>query len=660
MTSRYDFLRRAGAFVAVSVAVLGLAAAARSTTITIVNADGANEGFNDPTVVAPLPGNPATTLGAQRLFIFNYAASIWASKLSSPVPILITAKFDPQTCTATSATLGSTGSNSIHRDFVGAPFPSTWYVQSLANRLFGSDLNAGATDMSITFNSNLNGQASCLGGIGWYLGTDGNEGVNTELLPVVLHEMSHGYGFASTTNGNTGSMNSGFPAAYDHFLYDDSLAAYWPSLTNAQRALSAKSQKNLVWRGGYVPSAAASFLAKRPRMVINSPAIIAGTTYNVGTATFGAPITAGGFTGDVVLVQDAVAPTSDGCDAIVNGAALAGKIALVDRGTCTFVIKVAALQAAGAVGVLIANNTTGVQPPGGSDPSITIPVLGITQADGNAIKAQLLNGPVNVTMNLDPVLQAGADVAGRPQMYTPATFASGSSVSHFDVTLTPNALMEPAINVDLHDGTDLTLPLLWDIGWFDLATATSLAMFTAEDVNGGIKLEWEFSDAASVGTVTVERATSVVGPWEPVAVTVTSNEGRTVALDETVEASVSYYYRLSVLDRSGNTKTYGLAAGRHAAAINGPAALFAPSPNPSAHGSSLAFRLSSPEFVRLAIVDLSGRQVRTLSNAMMLPGEHVQMWDGRGDNGAEVSPGIYFVTLRTSKAQLSQRLVVVH
>ena len=36
----------------------------QAATITVVNIDGAGEGFNDPTVVAALPSNPFTTLGA--------------------------------------------------------------------------------------------------------------------------------------------------------------------------------------------------------------------------------------------------------------------------------------------------------------------------------------------------------------------------------------------------------------------------------------------------------------------------------------------------------------------------------------------------------------------------------------------------------------------
>jgi hypothetical protein len=659
MNARPSLLARLFGAVA-TAGLLALAVAANAATITIVNTNAAGVGFNDATAAAPVPGNPGTTVGAQRLYVFNYAASIWGSLINSPVPIQVNASFATQTCTATSATLGSTSSSSSHRDFAGAPFPGTWYQQSLANRLYGADLNTGANDMTTTFNSALNGAATCLGGVGWYYGTDGNEGTNIELLSVVLHELAHGFGFASTTNSSTGAMSSGYPAAYDRFLYDDSLAAYWPTLTNAQRKLSATSQKNLTWSGGYVAPAAAGFLAKRQRMVINSPPSIAAVTYSIGPAVFGPSLYAGSVTGDVVLVSDITAPTSDGCETFTNGPALAGKIALVDRGVCAFVAKAESCQAYGAIAVVIANNTTGIILPGGTDPAITIPVISILQSDGNAIKTALGTGPVNLTLGIDPVLMAGADNAGRPLMYTPATYASGSTVSHWDVSLTPNALMEPNINQDLHSSVDLTRNLLWDIGWWDAPVATLLNRFTAEDVNGGILLTWQFSDPSGIGAITVERSTTVEGPWSPISVIASTDGEFSKALDENVDASTSYYYRLSVMDRVGSTTTYGLAAGRHAATIDGPVALFAPSPNPVRSASSLAFRLSQPEFVRMSIVDASGRQVRTLANSMMLPGEHIQMWDGHGDSGQRVAPGLYFVTLRTSKSLLSQRLAVIH
>jgi hypothetical protein len=139
------------------------------------------------------------------------------------------------------------------------------------------------------------------------------------------------------------------------------------------------------------------------------------------------------------------------------------------------VAKALAAQAAGATGLIVANNVAaGLPGMGGTDPSITIPCVGISQADGNAIKANLAGG-VNVTMILDPSQKAGADNNGRTLMYAPNPFASGSSVSHFDISLSPNALMEPAANADLHDNLDLTPLMFRDLGWFQPATLTLTA-----------------------------------------------------------------------------------------------------------------------------------------------------------------------------------------
>jgi hypothetical protein len=163
----------------------------------------------------------------------------------------------------------------------------------------------------------------------------------------------------------------------------------------------------------------------RPELTFNTPPVL-GSPVRVGTASFGPALTAGGVTGDVVLGLDGStdpAPTgtvTDACQPLTNAAAVAGHIALVDRGTCTFVVKVANAQAAGAIAVLVADNVAGDPPAGlgGVDPTITIPAVRITLADGNAIKAQLaLATTVNVTLALDLTRRAGADPNDRPQLF---------------------------------------------------------------------------------------------------------------------------------------------------------------------------------------------------------------------------------------------------
>jgi len=65
----------------------------------------------------------------------------WGEILDSAVVITINANFDPLTCTATSAVLGSAGAASVFSDFPGAPVAGTWYSGALANKLAGFDLD---------------------------------------------------------------------------------------------------------------------------------------------------------------------------------------------------------------------------------------------------------------------------------------------------------------------------------------------------------------------------------------------------------------------------------------------------------------------------------------------------------------------------------------
>jgi MYXO-CTERM domain-containing protein len=138
-----------------------------------------------------------------------------------------------------------------------------------------------------------------------------------------------------------------------------------------------------------------------PNVAVNltvlAPPAIAGQ-YAVGTGGFGPT----SFTqlGDLVLAQDGAGVSStDACEPLTNGPQITGKIAVIDRGNCTFVLKVKNAQNAGAVGALIVNNIAGPAPiMGGADPTITIPALSLSQSDGALIKAELSNGPVTGRM----------------------------------------------------------------------------------------------------------------------------------------------------------------------------------------------------------------------------------------------------------------------
>ena len=463
-------------FALIVLALLPLHPAFANSTITIVNVDGPGEGFNDagaPDPVSTAGGNPGATIGAQRLYAFQFAANIWSQLLDSKVPIFVQASFDPLTCTATGATLGAAGSLQIFANFPNAPVADTWYQVALANKLAGVDLAppsepGSPNDIVAFFNSNLNGNPACLGGRGWYYGTDTNHGTNIDLITVLLHEFAHGLGFANFVNEATGS-NAGPPFLsdiYSTFTLDTSNGLHWDGMTDAQRQASAINVNRVVWDGETVTAAVPGALAfGTPGLTIDSPPAIAGI-YRVGSASFGPTLSAPGVTGNIVLANDGVGATADGCEPFTNAAAISNNIALVDRGTCSFNVKAAQAQAAGAKAVIIANNAPGSAPGlGGVDPTITIPTVGLSQADGNAIKAQLgigVHGNVGVNLSV----RAGANPDGLALLNAPNPVQLGSSISHWDPIAFPNRLMEPAINADLTHGVDMTLPLFRDIGWY--------------------------------------------------------------------------------------------------------------------------------------------------------------------------------------------------
>ncbi len=145
-----------------SYAALLPSTAGAAATITIVNNDGPGEGFNDPTPAAPVGGNAGATVGAQRLIAFQHAANIWGATLTSVVTIEVRANFDPLSCNAGGAVLGSAGPLLVWRDFAGAPLAGHWYHSALANRIFGADLSPAPTDYEIATTFNVNPVSSCI------------------------------------------------------------------------------------------------------------------------------------------------------------------------------------------------------------------------------------------------------------------------------------------------------------------------------------------------------------------------------------------------------------------------------------------------------------------------------------------------------------------
>ncbi|MBM4020535.1 MAG: hypothetical protein FJ288_19830, partial [Planctomycetes bacterium] len=119
------------------------------------------------------------------------------------------------------------------------------------------------------------------------------------------------------------------------------------------------------------------------------------------------------------------------------------------------------------------------------DPSASAGYRGLTQWDqnlrddaGNRPAKQSTGTPGNFNQLDNPVWFTGANAVayygGNVPVYAPTTYSGGSSLSHLDETLLPNALMSPFVSQGqvVRQPTRLEWEILKDLGWSVLTTKT--------------------------------------------------------------------------------------------------------------------------------------------------------------------------------------------
>ena len=138
-----------------------------------------------------------------------------------------------------------------------------------------------------------------------------------------------------------------------------------------------------------------------PIVKVNTPAGIAATYFGVESvfSTANKLAAVGPVTANAVLYNDdATGLVHNGCN--ISNNVVTGKIALIYRGVCTngFIQKVKNAQLSGAVGVVMINNVPGNPiAMGGTDNTITIPAVMISDADGATFVSQVANNE-NITL----------------------------------------------------------------------------------------------------------------------------------------------------------------------------------------------------------------------------------------------------------------------
>ena len=219
----------------------------------------------------------------------------------------------------------------------------------------------------------------------------------------IMHDISYQYGF-DEVSGNFQANNLGRGGAGNDYVFAD-----------AQDGSSSNNANFSTPADGNSPRMQMFLFDAVPKFTVNKPTSFAGKKSSTESAfsTNNKIADKGPITKAVVLYNDdASGTTHEGCAAPANAGALAGKIALIDRGTCGFTVKVKNAEIAGAIGAVIADNIPGEYPiiMGGTDNTITIPAVLVSFETGDTMKQFLATStPVNVTMKKGMQLDGDAD-----------------------------------------------------------------------------------------------------------------------------------------------------------------------------------------------------------------------------------------------------------
>ena len=144
--------------------------------------------------------------------------------------------------------------------------------------------------------------------------------------------------------------------------------------------------------------------------------------------------------------------------------------------------------------------------------------------------------------------------------------------------------------------------------------------------------------------------------------------------DSMVAERRTYYYTLGVIDGYGDETFFGPASAQAYRRSPKQFLVGDPYPNPFRHGVDIAFGLprrvergddvtwpdpsTETTPVEVKIYSVTGGLVRTLRKSVMVPGYYHLGWDGTNENGAEVSPGVYFVTISAGHSLGTKKVVL--
>ncbi|MCK5331205.1 MAG: T9SS type A sorting domain-containing protein, partial [Candidatus Marinimicrobia bacterium] len=135
--------------------------------------------------------------------------------------------------------------------------------------------------------------------------------------------------------------------------------------------------------------------------------------------------------------------------------------------------------------------------------------------------------------------------------------------------------------------------------------------------------------------------------------------------DETVTSGIIYEYYVTAVDFSENESVASAIVTPDVVAIDLTASLpesFKLSqnyPNPFNPETAIEFALPENAFVKLTIFNILGQEVRSLTSSHMEAGVYRVVWNGRDNNGHELTSGTYIYRIQAGKYSKTMKMAYI-
>lgn len=170
-----------------------------------------------------------------------------------------------------------------------------------------------------------------------------------------------------------------------------------------------------------------------------------------------------------------------------------------------------------------------------------------------------------------------------------------------------------------------------------------------------IFINWNYNTEADFNNYFIYKDT--VADFEPSVFNLIAEPDTSCYVDIDVDNEHNYYYRITSIDNQDNISDYSEELEIMTTGIwynQGPVlpqitSIKTNYPNPFNSSTTVIYSVANlgpmPAEIKITIYDIRGRRIRTLVNERKEEGEHIIIWNGRNDNGANCSSGVYFARI---------------